>query len=157
VESARRAIYVTNPYFLPDETMTQALLRARRRGVRVVALVPGLIDHNLVRHASRADFGRLLLAGIEIYEYRAALLHAKTMVVDSLWATVGSTNLDNRSFALNAELNLTVHDAGVAEQLARTFFEDIRRSERITYDAWKARGIAARALELISEPIRNLL
>jgi len=157
IESARRAIYVTNPYFLPDETMADALLRARRRGVHVIALVPGQIDHNLVRHASRADFGRLLLAGIEIHEYRAGLLHAKTMVVDSLWATIGSTNLDNRSFALNAALNLTVHDGDVAGRMERVFREDLHHSSPITYEQWKGRGLRAKALELLSGPIRNLL
>src|SRR5207247_120699 len=75
---------------------------ARNRG-RVVLLLPGAIDHNIVKQASRAELGRLLEAGVEVYEYRAALLHAKTMVVDSRWATVGSTNLDRRSFALNDE------------------------------------------------------
>ena len=87
ISSARREIYLTNPYFLPDERMEEALLAAVRRGVRVVALTPGKIDHNIVRSASRRGFGRLLKGGVEIFEYRAALLHAKTMVVDGAWAT----------------------------------------------------------------------
>lgn len=103
--SARRSIYITNPYFVLDDAMQQALLQARARGARIAVLVPGIIDHNIVRQASRGQFGRMLRAGIEIWEYRAALLHAKTTVIDGIWSTIGSTNLDNRSFALNDELN----------------------------------------------------
>ena len=110
--SARRSIALTNPYFVLDERMTDTLLAAAQRGVRVVALTPGKIDHNLVRSASRRDFGELLLGGVQIFEYRAALLHAKTLVIDGAWATIGSTNLDNRSFALNEELNVAVYDRG---------------------------------------------
>ena len=94
--------------------MTEALLKAASTGVRVVLLTPGKIDWMLVYRASRRGFGPLLLGGIEIYEYQPALLHAKTMVVDGIWALVGTTNLDNRSFALNEEVNLIVHDAAVA-------------------------------------------
>ncbi len=84
-------------------------------------ILPGKIDHNIVRQASRGELGRLLRAGIEVYEYRAALLHAKTMVIDGVWATVGSTNLDRRSFALNDELNLVVYDRAVARRLEQVF------------------------------------
>lgn len=83
IDGAERAIHLTNPYFLPDGVMADALLRAVRRGVDVVALLPGKIDHNLVRAASREGFGRLLRGGVRIFEYQAALLHAKTMIVDS--------------------------------------------------------------------------
>src|SRR5882672_9135443 len=138
--SAQRSIYITNPYFLPDNKMIDSLAEAARRGVRVVVLLPGAIDHNLVRQASRSELGRLLEAGIEIYEYRAAMLHAKTMVVDSRWATVGSTNLDRRSFALNEELNLVVYDQAVAERLERVFRDDLTRSKQVTYESWKSRG-----------------
>src|SRR5439155_739547 len=96
--SAKQSIHITNPYFVPDETMIKTLIAAAERGVKVVLLIPGAIDHNLVRQASRSEFGRLLKSGIRIHEYRPALLHSKTMVVDGVWATVGSTNLDYRSF-----------------------------------------------------------
>jgi cardiolipin synthase len=86
--SARHTIYITNPYFVPDARMREVLREAAARSVRVVLLLPEAIDHNLVRQASRAELGALLKAGIEIYEYRAGLLHAKTMVVDGRWATV---------------------------------------------------------------------
>jgi cardiolipin synthase A/B len=157
IESARRSIYITNPYFVPDARMEEALVRAVRRGVRVVLLVPAIIDHNLVRQASRGQWGPFLKAGIEIYEYRAALLHSKTMVVDGIWATVGSTNLDNRSFALNEELNLTIYDPAVARRLEQIFHDDLEHASRVTYRKWSARGIFDRLLELVTLPFRDQL
>ncbi len=153
--SAKRSVYITNPYFLPDDKMIETLLETARRGVRVKLLLPGAIDHNLVRQASRSELGRLLQAGIEIYEYRPAMLHAKTMVVDGRWATVGSTNLDRRSFALNDEINLVVYNQAVAERLERVFTEDISRSKQLTYEGWKDRGFVSRLLEMLSIPVRG--
>ena len=155
MNSAKRSIDITNPYFLPDEKMIDTLVKTARRGVRVRLLLPGAIDHNLVRDASRSELGRLLLAGVQIYEYRAALLHAKTMVVDSQWSTVGSTNLDNRSFGLNDEVNLVAYDGGVARRLERVFADDLTRSEQVTYQSWKDRGIVSRFLVMISIPVRG--
>jgi cardiolipin synthase len=157
LSSARRSVLVTNPYFVLDDTMREAVLRTVRRGVRVAVLVPAVIDHNVVRQASRAQFGDLLRAGVEIYEYSPALLHAKTMVIDGVWATIGSTNLDNISFAVNDELNLIVYDRGVSGRLERVFADDIRVSRRVTYEAWKDRGLRARLLEVLALPIRDLL
>ena len=157
IASARRSIYVTNPYFVLDDKMTEALLTAKQNGARIVVLVPGKIDHNIVRQASRAGFGDLLKAGVEIHEYRAALLHAKTMVIDGVWATVGSTNLDNRSFALNDELNVIFYNAEVARRFERIFEADLAHSQRVTYEAWANRGITERLLELIAIPLRDQL
>lgn len=157
ISSARRSIYITNPYFVPDARMAEALIQAKRRGVRVVVLVPGEIDHNLVRQASRAQYGRLLKAAVEIYEYRAALLHAKTMVIDGVWSTVGSTNLDNRSFALNDELNLAIYSRAVARRLEEIFAEDLTLSRRVDYRRWRARGAVDRFLELLAAPFRELM
>ena len=157
IAAARRSIYLTNPYFLPDERMERALLGAAARGVRVVALTPGKIDHNVVRAASRRGFGRLLQGGIEIYEYQAALLHAKTMVIDGVWATVGSTNFDNRSFALNDELNVVLYDRSVVGRLATAFEADLEHARRVTYEAWQRRGLRAKLLELFVLPIESQL
>ncbi len=153
--SARRSIYITNPYFLPDDKMVETLVRTARNRVRVVLLLPGAIDHNIVKQASRAELGRLLEAGVEVYEYRAALLHAKTMVVDSRWATVGSTNLDRRSFALNDEINLVVYDEAIAHRLERIFEADLARSRRITYEGWRNRSMMSRFLEFLALPVRD--
>ena len=155
MSSARRSIYITNPYFVPDDKMINALVQARQRGVRVVLLLPGATDHNLVRQASRSQLGRLLQAGIKIYEYRAALLHAKTMVIDSIWATVGSTNLDRRSFELNEELNLVVYNGDIARRLEGVFEEDLKGSREVTYEAWNNRGAVSRFLEVLSVPFRD--
>jgi cardiolipin synthase len=157
MSSARRNIYMTNPYFLPDEQMRKALLEAKRRGVRVVLLLPGAIDNNIVRQASRGGFGELLDAGIEIHEYRSGLLHAKTMAVDGLWATVGSTNVDNRSFALNDELNLALYDADTAVGLEKIFIEDLQHSRPVDPALWRSRGLMARMLEVLSMPFKPQL
>lgn len=157
ISSARHSVHITNPYFLPDEAITGALIQAARRGVHVAVLAPGPIDYNLVRRLSRRSFGRLLQAGVEIYEYGPALLHSKTLVVDGVWATVGSANLDNRSFAINAELNLAVADAEVAQRLERVFFDDLRYARKIDYERWSARGLTQRLLELVAAPLRDLL
>ncbi len=157
MSSARRTIFITNPYFVPDGTMEDALAGAVARGVRVVVLVPGPIDHNLVRQASRGKFGRMLKAGVEIYEYRAALLHSKTMVIDGVWTTIGSTNLDNRSFALNDELNLVIYDAATARRLEQAFADDLAHSEKVDYRSWRRRSVVDRVLEMLAVPIRPQL
>ena len=101
--------------------MIEALLEATARGVRVIVLVPGKIDFKITYRASRRHYGEMLLGGVEIFEYSPALLHSKTMVVDGVWATIGSTNFDNRSFALNEELNLALYDKSVAQGLEERF------------------------------------
>jgi cardiolipin synthase len=110
-----------------------------------------------VRQASRGKFGKMLKAGVEIYEYWPALLHAKTMVVDGVWSTIGSTNLDNRSFALNDELNLVVYDPAVARRLEKIFADDIALSKKVDYRTWRRRGLIDRTIELFSAPLRGLL
>ena len=155
--SAKESIYITNPYFLPDERMTQALFDAVSRGVRVVLLTPGKIDWMLVYRASRKGFGPMLLGGIEIYEYQAALLHAKTVVVDGVMAIVGSTNLDNRSFALNQEVNLVMYDQKVGARLQKAFDEDLRYAKKLTYEAWQSRPWTEKILELFTLPLKEQL
>jgi cardiolipin synthase A/B len=157
ISSARKTIYITNPYFLPDDRMTLALTEASRRGVRVVILLPGAIDNNIVRQASRSQFGTLLEAGIDIYEYQAALLHAKTMTVDGIWATIGSTNLDTRSFALNDEVNAVVYHNEVVGQLEKIFAEDLTYSRKVDLEQWRSRGFVDRLLEALSFPVRGEL
>ena len=139
ITSAKKSILITNSYFIPDERMIDSLLEAVGRGVRVVVLVPGKIDHKITYRASRRYYGRMLLGGVEIFEYMPALLHSKSMVVDGVWATVGSTNFDNRSFALNEELNLTLYDRSSARELEQTFAEDLKHARKITYEEWDNR------------------
>jgi len=157
ISSAQRAIYLTNPYFVPDATITSALIDARARGVRIVLLLPGDIDHEIVEAASRAGFGRLLDAGVEIYEYQAGLLHAKTMTIDGEWAMVGSANMDNRSLALNNEISLVAYDREVAGRLQSIFEEDLSNSRVVDAQTWRTRSLWKRFWEYVSWPIRSLL
>lgn len=164
ISTARESIYITNPYFLVDDEMEQALAHAVDRGVEVALLIPGRVGYelfgietSLVQHAGRSGLGSLLRAGVRVFEYRPARLHAKTMVVDRLWATVGSTNLDPRSFALNKELNLTVYDRRVAARLEAVFQADLKLCDELTYQAWQDRGVAARLLELFAYPAKSQL
>jgi cardiolipin synthase len=157
ITAAKKSILITNPYFIPDDRMIDSLLDASRRGVRVVVLVPGKIDHQITYWASRRHYGRMLLGGVEIFEYMPALLHSKTMVVDGLWATVGSTNFDNRSFALNEELNLTLYDKTLANSLVEAFAEDLKRSRRITYEEWQSRSLKEKFFEWFALPVEEQL
>ena len=157
INSAKKSVLITNPYFIPDEVMTDALLKARKRGVRVVVLLPGKIDSQFTYTASRSHYGKLLLGGVQVFEYQVALMHAKTIVVDGVWATIGSTNFDNRSFALNQEINVTVFDQGTAQSLERIFNDDLKYSKEITYEAWQSRSIFERLFDFFSFPIRDQL
>ena len=157
ISSAYRTIYLTNPYFVPDAGIKDALLKARGRGVRVVLLLPGAIDHNIVVAASRAGFGDLMDAGVEIYEYQAGLLHAKTMTIDGVWAMVGSANMDNRSLALNSEISLVAYDAEVAGRLESIFKEDLSHSTQVDPRSWRARSLWKRFWEFLTLPIQDQL
>ncbi len=131
--SAKQAIRITTPYFLPDRSARKALIDALRRGVQVQILTAGPhIDHPMVRKLSRRGSRHLLQAGAEIYEYQPAMIHAKLMTVDEQWSVVGSTNFDHRSFALNDEVNLAVLDRRLARQIEQDFFDDLKQSRKMT-------------------------
>ena len=157
ISSAKKSIVITNPYFMPDDVMTEALVKTTARGVRVVILLPGKIDSEITRTSSRSHYGPLLRGGIEIYEYQAGLLHAKTMSIDGQWATIGSTNFDNRSFALNQELNLTIYDRALAARLEDIFREDLKHAKQISYDEWKSRNLYERLVEWFAFPVKDQL
>lgn len=148
---ARHSVLVANPYFVPDQAGIDTLVDARARGVDVKIIVSGRHNDNwLARHNSMRIFGPLLKAGIEIYQYNRTMLHQKTMVVDSKWATIGSANFDNRSFAFNEESNVSFIDARLVHELEAAFKQDLNSSERLTLDQWKARGLWARVQEVIA-------
>jgi cardiolipin synthase len=148
VNSALHSIDITNAYFAPDSVALSSLERAAKRGVRVRLLLPSrLTDARPVRYAGRSDFSRLLRAGIEIYEYQAAKLHSKTMVVDGTWASVGSTNLTPRSLYFNYEANLNVFDADFANLMGQMFERDLTRARRLTLEEWKARPVKEKLAE----------
>ncbi len=139
VACARKRVYITTPYFLPDHSARQAVRRAvRDRGVDIRILTPGRhSDHMLTRGSSERLFGSLLKAGVKIYEYRPAMIHAKILIADDVWSVVGSTNFDHRSFQLNDEVNMAVCDAAVAARLLRDFENDLKESREITYEEWR--------------------
>jgi cardiolipin synthase len=140
IAAARQHIRLGTAYFVPDHVTIEALQKARQRGVRVQVLVPGkFTDVPIARNASRAVWGDLLKSGVEIFEYQPTMYHTKMMVVDDRWVSIGSANLDNRSFRLNAEANLNVLDPPFAAEQAKVFDEDLRRARQITYEEWNNR------------------
>ena len=146
--AARENIRLASAYFVPDRLTIEALIDARRRGVRVQIVVPGPhIDIKVVRRASRARWGDLLRAGVEIYEYQPTMYHCKQLVIDDLWVSIGSANVDNLSFRLNDEANLNVLDARFAQEQARVFDEDVAASKRITYRQWSRRPAGEKVYE----------
>lgn len=158
IAAANDKITLANSYFVPDDLSIDTLVAARRRGVTVQILVPGRrTDMPIVRRASRARWGRLLAAGIEIYEYQPTMYHCKVMVVDGIWTSVGSTNFDSRSFRLNDEANLNVYDAGFAQQEMQNFARDLTRSKRITLAQWKRRPWSEKVVEFLAGLLRSQL
>ena len=159
IDAARSSILITNPYFVPDGRMTDAFARASKRGVNVQIITAGVVDttlDRLVRKASQAHFGRVLEAGAKIYEYGPALLHAKTMVVDGQWVTIGSANLDNRSFQLNNELNVAFLDKRLAGRMTEIFREDLKYTRQVTLEDWQRHSLRnAFCMPLI--PLRDQL
>jgi len=148
---ARRSIYIANPYFVPDEAAIDTLVEARRRGVDVRIMVAGRHnDSRLARLNSRRLYGSLLRAGVQILEYDRTFMHQKTMVIDGLWVSIGTTNFDNRSFAHNEETSVCIRDAGLAAAMERTFHDDMRACTRVDLDAWQRRGLWTKTLESVA-------
>ncbi len=146
IGAARQTLDIQSPYFISDESTEWSLLDARRRGLRVRLLVEGEItDAAAVKYASRALYGPLLEAGVEIYEYQPAMMHVKAMMIDASFSMAGSANFDNRSLELNDELNVVVFDPAVTARLRSDFERDLRHSRRITLEAWQARPLYEKA------------
>ena len=156
-ESAQKSIHITMAYFVPDPAFIDALTAAARRGVDVVLVLPGFSDSSLVFNAGRSHYTDLLRAGVKVYERRDALLHAKTAVVDGVWSTVGSSNMDWRSFALNYEVNAVVLGPEFAAEMEALFQRDVEDSVRITPEAWKDRGVDDRFMEIFSRMFERWL
>jgi len=156
--AARHDVRLATAYFVPDEQTVAALLGARRRGVRVRVIVPGRhIDVKPVRHASRAGWGGLLRAGVEVYEYGPTMYHCKLMIVDDLWVSVGSANLDNLSLRMNDEANLNVLDRAFAAEQTEVFERDLARCRRVTYEQWRRRPAGAKLLDQLATPFRGVM
>jgi cardiolipin synthase len=148
ITAAQRSIRLSSSYFVPESLAIKALVRAARRGVIIQIITPGqYIDTQFVRRASRARWGKLLAAGIEIYEYRPTMYHCKMLIVDDFLVSVGSTNFDSRSFRLNDEANLNVYDEQFALQMAEVFDRDRTKSELVTLKKWKTRPLSEKLWE----------
>lgn len=157
VAYAQESIDVTMAYFVPDDTLEKALADAARRGVSVRLLLPAYSDFSGVFYAGRAHYRGLLEAGVKIFELESAFLHSKSIVVDGVWSSVGSTNFDWRSFVHNNEISVCVIDEAFAQSMARTFDADLRESREITLESWKRRGFKERFKELLWLPLQYWL
>lgn len=154
---ARQCIDVTTPYFVPDTRTRQALVMAALRGVQVRLLLPAKIDVKIARWAAHASYARLLAAGVNIYEYQPRVLHAKVVAIDGHWATVGTANIDYRSFFVNYELNLISADVDFCRELQQQFEYDVKQSVQIQALQWAQRSWLQKWLERVAWLVRRWL
>lgn len=157
IAAADHRVLITTPYFVPDEAVLTALTTASLRGVDVRILVPKRGDSALVTAAARSYFEELIAVGVKIYEYGPPMLHAKTMVVDDELSIVGTANMDNRSFRLNFECALAIAGRKHADQLARWFYRDLERAQRVTARGEKRIPLRQRTLESVARLLSALL
>jgi cardiolipin synthase len=139
IQEAKKTIHITSAYFVPDRQIIDALCQAAKRGVDVKLVLPGVSDVGLITHASHSFYSELLTKGIKIYELREAVLHAKTAVIDGVWSTVGSTNIDTRSFLHNNEINVIILGEEFGRDMENAFAEDLRDSNEIVPEKWDQR------------------
>ncbi|MFZ2491055.1 MAG: phospholipase D-like domain-containing protein [Thermoanaerobaculia bacterium] len=158
IASAESSILLGNSYFVPDDLSVETLVSAAKRGVRIEIIVPGKeIDTHVTRRASRSRWGKLLEAGIQIHEFQPTMFHCKTVIVDGVWVSVGSTNFDSRSFRLNDEANLNIHDEEFAARQTAIFEADKARSRRISLQEWQNRPFAEKVMEHTAGLLRSQL
>jgi cardiolipin synthase len=147
ITEAKKSVHITSAYFVPDQQIVDALADAARRGVDVRLVLPGVSDHGLIRYAGQGFYAQLLEAGVKIFELQIAVLHAKTAVIDGAWSTIGSANIDRRSFLHNYELNVVVMDPAFGRDMESAFNEDLRDSKEVTLERWKHRPWSDRIRE----------
>jgi cardiolipin synthase len=157
ITHAEKQVYITNAYFVPDPQLLKALLDAAARGVDVRLILPSHSDSATVFHAGRWHYADLLKGGVKIYERKGALLHAKTAIVDSVWSSVGSSNLDWRSALDNDEINAVILGREFAQQMIAAYEADIRASQQIEIEAWERRPLSDRFREMTSRIWGRLL
>jgi cardiolipin synthase len=150
INEAKKSIHITSAYFVPDQQTVDALRDAAKRGVDVKLVLPGVSDHGLVFHAGQAFYEPLLEAGVKIYQLQVAVLHAKTAVIDGAWSTIGSANIDRRSFIHNYELNVVVIDPAFGRDMESAFNEDLRDSKEVTLERWHHRPWSDRMKEFMA-------
>jgi len=157
IGNAQKQVYMTNAYFVPDPQLLKALTDASARGVDVRLILPGKSDSELVFHAGRSHYTGLLQGGVKLYERKGALLHAKTAVIDGVWSSVGSTNLDWRSFLDNDEVNAVILGREFAQKMQAVFAQDLAASQAIALEAWERRPLLLRLKEWMARVWGRLL
>jgi cardiolipin synthase len=150
IGESKKSVHITSAYFVPDQQIVDALVAAAKRGVDVKLVLPGVSDHGMIRYAGQAFYEQLLAGGVKIFELQIAVLHAKTAVIDGAWATIGSSNIDRRSFIHNYELNVVVVDPGFGLDMESAFSEDLRDCKEVTLAQWRHRPWADRIREWAS-------
>jgi cardiolipin synthase A/B len=142
IEGAHDRVLIATPYFLPDKAFRRAIRRTARRGVDITVIVPGpRTDQKWVRLASRRMYGQMLEAGVRVFEYGPGMTHVKALLVDDLWAVIGTTNLDNRSFEHNDEVNVAFRDASIVGRIGCDLHADLKRSQEVRLDVWRRRPV----------------
>lgn len=154
VAHARERIWITQAYFAPNDEFLEALRDAARRGVDVRLLLPGSSDAPLVILASHADYTELLMSGVRIYELTGTTLHAKTAVMDGIWSTIGSANLDYRSFLHNHEVNAEIVDLEFGQKMEKIFLNDLKHAEEVSLEVWNKRPLLQRVKEVVGSTLR---
>jgi cardiolipin synthase len=158
ISSARECLYITNSYFVPDEDIVEILVHAARRGVDVRVLTAGpTTDVKITRWAGRGRYQKLLEGGVRIYEYQPTMMHAKTLVADSLWSSIGTMNFDNRSLVFNDESNFLALDPAVGSRMNTLFHADLRSSREIKLPEFEKRGFLAKGAERMALLLSRLL
>jgi cardiolipin synthase len=158
IAAAQEDILLANAYFLPGRRFRRALHDAAKRGVRVVILLQGRVEYRLMHYATQALYGKLLGAGIHIFEYRRSFLHAKVAVIDRRWATVGSSNIDPFSLLLAREANIVVDDASFAEDLRRSLRQAMQKgAHQLPADSWQRLPWISRLLRWASYNLVRIL
>jgi cardiolipin synthase len=138
---AEYSVHLTNSYFIPDGQIIKALTDAAERGVDVKIILPGITDSQLALYAQRSYYSELLKSGVKLYEHSTSLLHAKTAVIDQVWSTVGSTNMDLLSLLSNDEVNAVILSHEFAVEMEKMFVKDLGNSRQIQGDAWEKRPL----------------
>lgn len=154
---AEEEILITTPYFIPGESLLDALVVAALSGVKVILLVPDRSDSRMVAAAGRSYYAELLSAGVEIYQYEKGFIHSKTMVSDQQLSVIGTANMDNRSFELNFEVNAVIYDNATAEEMTRIFYQDLKESKKIDAADWEKRPLYKQLPEKLARLLSPLL
>ncbi len=147
---AEKSVHLTNAYFVPDRQTMKALTDAARRGLDVRLILPGVTDSNLVFYAGRSHYEDLLESGVRLYERRGGMLHAKTAVIDGVWSTIGSTNMDLWSFVRDDEVNAVILGQDFAEAMEAMFAADLEASDEVRREEWGKRSLGNRVKEVLA-------